>query len=544
MTITKKSQAMMVIAALALLAFAPLAAEAVTVVITNNDGPGEGFNDPTAVVPVGGNPGVTLGAQRLNAFTYAANIWGGCLQSTVPIEVLAQMNPQTCTPTSAILGSAGTTYIHSDFPGAPLANTWYNQALAQAIAGLDLNPGTPEINATFNSNLNGSASCLGGTGWYYGYDQNPGSDIDFITVVFHEIGHGIGFQTFQSSTGVWYSNMVDAYGYWMYFDGATPPDYPSMTNAQRAAGNIGDPNLVWDGPNATTLGNMLLSGGLTNGRVRLFGPNPYQGGSSLSHWSTALTPNRVMEPYYTGANHDPELEAALLEDTGWTLLAKCGPGVLGEIAGAPTVYTHISFTYPNWVIRLPMKNVGTAGVSGFQGDIDPSTIPAWMTPSADFNAGYGATAPGATVVGATYTIDLTGWPGGPFDVDVIVSYTDSCGNVVTDTIPKTLAPDAATAVPDESPSFACRLNQNVPNPFNPTTTITYEVPGLQHVSLRVYNVAGRLVRNLVDEVKSEGRYAVDWNGKDAHGHALSSGVYFYRLEAGSFVQTKRMVLLK
>src|SRR5688572_12303274 len=88
---------------------------AATVVIQNNDTAGEGFNDPTPVAPVGGNPGTTLGAQRLNAFTYAANLWAARLNSPVTIIVRAQMNPQTCSGGSAVLGSAGAVTVHRDF---------------------------------------------------------------------------------------------------------------------------------------------------------------------------------------------------------------------------------------------------------------------------------------------------------------------------------------------------------------------------------------------------------------------------------------------
>src|SRR5512144_233807 len=90
---------------------------AATVVIQNADGVGEGFNDPTPAVPVGGNPGTTLGAQRLNAFTYAANLWAAQLSSSVTIVVQARMDPQTCTASSAILGSAGATTVHANFSG-------------------------------------------------------------------------------------------------------------------------------------------------------------------------------------------------------------------------------------------------------------------------------------------------------------------------------------------------------------------------------------------------------------------------------------------
>src|SRR5213593_4602383 len=94
-------------------------AQAATIVIQNNNGPGVGFNDPTPRAPVGGNPGTTLGAQRLYIFQYAADIWSRVLPSNVTIVVQAQFAAQTCTATSAVLGSAGATTIHRDFAGAP-----------------------------------------------------------------------------------------------------------------------------------------------------------------------------------------------------------------------------------------------------------------------------------------------------------------------------------------------------------------------------------------------------------------------------------------
>jgi hypothetical protein len=84
-----------------------------------------------------------------------------------------------------------------------------------------------------------------------------------------------------------------------------------------------------------------------------------------------------------------------------------------------------------------------------------------------------------------------------------------------------------------------RLEQNFPNPFNPTTRIAFSLPRESHVSLKVYNMAGELVATLADEVRHAGNYAADMNA--AH---LPSGVYFYKLVAGSFIQTKKMMLMK
>ena len=89
------------------------------------------------------------------------------------------------------------------------------------------------------------------------------------------------------------------------------------------------------------------------------------------------------------------------------------------------------------------------------------------------------------------------------------------------------------------------LYQNVPNPFNPTTVIRYDVPaGGGHVTLTVYDVAGRLVRTLVDETKSAGVKTVAWNGANNRGARVATGVYFYRLTAPGFEQTRKMVLIQ
>ncbi len=326
MRCTEKFNAYLAIAVLAGLLLVPWTAGAATITIINMDGPNEGFNDPTAVSPVGGNPGTTLGQQRLNAFSYAANLWAVSLQSSVTIEVEAAMDPLFCDATSAVLGSAGTNTVHRDFTGAPRSGTWYSQALANSLAGTDLSGAYADIGATFNSNLNGDAGCLGGIGWYYGYDQNPGGDIDFVSVVFHEICHGLGFQTFiDLDTGEKFLGYDDTYEWNMEHHFASPPDYPSMTNAQRAAGNIGDPNLHWIGTAVNALAPSLLTAGISNGHMRLYGPDPVEPGSSLSHWTDAASPNLVMEPAYTGPNHDGTLELALFEDIGWTIIEQETP---------------------------------------------------------------------------------------------------------------------------------------------------------------------------------------------------------------------------
>ena len=93
-------------------------------------------------------------------------------------------------------------------------------------------------------------------------------------------------------------------------------------------------------------------------------------------------------------------------------------------------------------------------------------------------------------------------------------------------------------------AWALALYQNHPNPFNPATTISFTLPDRTRVNLSVFNVEGKLVKALTDDVMNEGFKEITWDGTDANGTAVSSGVYFYRLKAGKQVLTRKMVLLK
>jgi len=94
------------------------------------------------------------------------------------------------------------------------------------------------------------------------------------------------------------------------------------------------------------------------------------------------------------------------------------------------------------------------------------------------------------------------------------------------------------------PELTLVLHQNHPNPFNPQTTIAYDIPSASRVRLLVMDVSGRLVRTLVDETQEPGSRSVVWNGRDDAGNAVSSGVYFYVLDAGKERLTRKLVLLK
>ena len=628
---------------------------AATITILNNDGAGEGFNDPTVVAPVGGNPGTTVGQQRLNVFQHAANIWGGLLPSSVTIIIRAQFNPQTCTATSAVLGAAGPSQAFSDFAGAPIANTWYHVALANKLANVDLNPALFDINATFNSNLNGSAGCLGGRGWYYGFDGNEGTDIELLPVVLHEMGHGLGFSTLVAQDGTENAGRPDRFERSIR-DNTLGLTWDAMTQPQRATSAVNTGNVVWNGPCVTqhasgflggtptmfvnsggplapkiltgtasfgpasfsVAGNLVLvddgvapntdgceplvngpalagnialidrgvcaftlkaaaaqaagaiavviannaasatppglggadptivipvvsvtladgnslkaallngpvnvtlgfdltqlAGADAAGRVKLYAPNPYEAGSSTSHFDVSALPNLLMEP---AINNDlssaVDLTLFLFVDIGWRNDCNTAAVAISAFDARPT----------NNGVELRAKFLSTLGDANFvvvyRADGGSDYFKGIATVNAPSNGEF------------SYT-DATALPGRSYGYKI--SVIDSDGEFFS---PTANVKTAAARI---------ELSQNTPNPFNPTTTIRFSLPASERVGLAIYSADGRLVRMLVDEVKERGNHDITWDGRDNAGNPVGSGVYFYRLTAGKFSDSRKMVLLK
>ncbi len=102
-----------------------------------------------------------------------------------------------------------------------------------------------------------------------------------------------------------------------------------------------------------------------------------------------------------------------------------------------------------------------------------------------------------------------------------------------------LALDGRDMLPD---IFA--LHENYPNPFNPVTTITYDLPERIMVRLTVFDITGRRIRQLVNGYQEAGFQSALWEGTDDRGQPVSGGLYFYQLKAGEFVETRKMLLIK
>jgi len=485
-------------------------AGAATIIINNTDGAGEGFNDPTPWTPTGGNPATTLGQARLNAFQYAADLAGACLVSNVTIVVNAAMNPLTCTTTSAVLGSAGAVSVLRDF-GGPLAGTWYGIALANALTGVDNDAANPDIQAQFNSSINGVASCLGGYNWYYGYDGilPAGNWIDFVSVVEHEVCHGLGFQSFINVTsGAEFLGFDDVYEANTESHGAVPSTLTTMTNAQRVTAMKTGTNLHFVGANCQAASG-ILTAGKTGTHVQLYAPATIAAGSTYSHFNTACTPNELMEPNYTGPNHNRSLATEVFKDLGWTVqcpvaVAISSFNVRATERGAELTGRFES-TFPNVLVHV------------YRGEGREGGLNDLATKALNGQSSF------------TY-VDETAVPGKAYRY--MIGVVDSDGEFVSPIQMLTM------------PSAVTRLEQNSPNPFNPQTQIRFTLDSRQSVALAVYDVNGRLVRTLVSGTQAMGTHDVTWDGRDNAGATVSSGVYFYRLDAGKFSATRKMVMLK
>lgn len=290
-------------------------AQAATITILNSDGAGEGYNDTTAVAPVGGNAGTTRGAQRLIASQAAAAFWENILDSTVEVRVSSTFDPLTCTISGTILGQAGPVNFARDFAGAPIASTWYPMALANSLAGFDLVPGEDDIVSQFNRSID--SGCLAGiTGWYYGLDGNPPPGrLDFFDTLKHELAHGLGFSTLvNKATGARMLGFNDAFMLNLE-DHASGLLWPAMSNAQRQASAVsGTGALHWVGANVRAASGML-SAGRTGDHVHMYAPGTLSA-SSVTHFGSDLSPDELMEPFI-GSTLDPDLTVELMKDIGW-----------------------------------------------------------------------------------------------------------------------------------------------------------------------------------------------------------------------------------
>ena len=287
---------------------------------TVQDGAGFGFNDSTSVSPVPGNSGTTLGAQRLIALQAAAESIGDVVQGGV-VRVRAFFDASLpCTANSGILGRGGAEASFRDFTNAPLRNTWYSSATADALSGSDQDPGEFDIVIFFNPRVDSDPGCLGGDGFSYRTTGlAPAGQARFFDVARHELSHGLGFTSLvDRATGRRSQGRNDAFMVRLE-DHSLGKTWPQLTDAERAESAIDTRDLHWFGPAVTADSFDLLDDGVDpgSGHVEMRAETPFEE-SNVIHWATELDPDELME---SAATRDPSnaLTLRAFADLGYTV---------------------------------------------------------------------------------------------------------------------------------------------------------------------------------------------------------------------------------
>jgi hypothetical protein len=259
-------------------------------------------------------------AEQQQAFQAAVNIWSQTVSSPVPIVInatWAQLAPN-------ILGSSGPNGIVRDWPNAPVPGCWYAIALANKLAGVDFDPSDADMHITFNTDYAST--------FYYGVDGKPPiNQVDFVTVILHEICHGLGFLgSFSASSdlGSWGWNT----GYPVIFD----PLYYNGSHQQLIN------TTLFPNPSSELLGQITSNNVYCTGAkvmqanagnpVKIYAPSPWAPGSSMVHWDEIYrdTPNALMRYAISAGSsiHDPgPFTLGLLQDIGWTTASPVVPSI-------------------------------------------------------------------------------------------------------------------------------------------------------------------------------------------------------------------------
>lgn len=470
----------------------------------------------------------------IDAFNYAKAVWENHLDSPLAIEIDAHWsNLGGCDISQGVtLGAAGPTFVAS-WGSSPVANTTYPIGLVNALLGSDQAPGSADVNSSFNKDCDDVASDL----WYFGTDGSvPAGKIDFVSVVLHELGHGLGFSGSASyddgvnDTGGGGSNGNECSG--TANSGcfsSTPNIYDRFAFDATTAGTaLLDTGTYPD--NSTTLGTALVSSvahfasssvEANNGNeaAPLFGPNPWESGSSYSHLDETSyngSPHALMTPYLGSqeANHSPgAITCAIFQDIGWPMGPDCLTLLPVEIiqfealTNGPTVSLL-------WKTKSETNNAGfSLEMHSEDGPFEEITfIPGAGTTTEEQSYQYNYSAP----VTGLYTFRLK-----QVDFDGRFEFSDVIQVMV-------------------NPNNSFDLAAAYPNPFNPETQFNLTITTEQRVEIQILDITGRVVQRLhAGVLASDRRHTFRVQAQE-----LPSGIYWIQVNGEQFSASQPITLLK
>ena len=470
--------------------------------------------------------------EAVNAFEYALRIWALHIHSDVPLRVQATWRDFETDDDRVTLGGASPSQI-VQITGVGEPNTWYSLAHLTALSG---QPIRDRIN-NLNHDINVSMNCNFDR-WYFGVDaETPENLIDFVTVVLHEIGHGIGFigsisSEEESNTADWGRGdppqpiIFDRFAVDGSFKDLIDYDNPSTDLLEAITGNRG--GIFLEGSEM----NLTLEGEIAD-RARLFSPAEYQPGSTYSHFDQATftnTPNALMRPGVDRAFaiHSPgPLFCGLLRDMEWPL----GEACLQFLSPFAAV------TFASSELEFGVTTVGSVEERSLliRNDLNSDDELEIRVESIDPQF--------ALLSGTEFVI-----PAGA-DMNLQLAFTPTSEGTKVGTLTifhnakNTPSPVSVRLIGEALPeSELSRLDQSYPNPvvnIGTGATISYALVRESNVVLDLFSATGQHVRSIVNARQQSGRYDVN---VDLSG--LSSGVYLYRMIVDGEVSSKKLMLFR